>query len=601
MKSIFVILSSLDRREIRQLFVIAASIILVAFTEILSVGTIGPFMSVVADPSIIETNSLLSAVYVHFGFESASSFMVALGVVFGFVVVLANTVTAVVMYWVFRWAHMRSYTLGRRLLSQYLYQPYSFFLNQNTSELSKNILTEVGQVISQVILPGMQMLARGLVAVAIFVFLIVTEPVVAIAVVVVLGGSYAGVFALTRKILERLGRERRQHNLGRFKASGEAFGAIKDVKILGKEPVFERQFANSARGFAWTTALQAIIASLPRYGMQALAVGLVVFYVTVMMTSGARFATVIPVISVYAFAGYRIMPALQEVFQGLSRIRASKPVVEALARDLNLGAQRVQEYRREAHVLEHTKDRLPFADRIDLKRVHFTYPGSSTLVLRDLTFGIRRNATVAFVGPTGCGKTTLIDVVLGLLSAQGEILVDGVTINESNVRRWQRNFGYVPQQIFLADDSVTNNIAFGIESADIDREAVERAARIAHLHEFIAHELPQGYDTLVGERGVRLSGGQRQRIGIARALYHNPDVLVLDEATSSLDTMTEEAVIDAIHELMGRKTIVMIAHRLTTVRDADVIYLMDKGTIVASGTFDELVARNKKFRAMAKM
>lgn len=601
MKHFFKLVSILTRREKRNLILLLFGMVIVAFAEVLGIGAIGPFMSVAADPGMIDTNPLLSWAYDTFGFESNRSFLVALGVLFFGLVLSANALTTVVMYWVFRWSQMRSYTLGRRLLSQYLYQPYSYFLDHNTSELSKNILTEVQQVVQQAMIPMMQMFARGTVAVAIFLFLIFTEPVVALTVVAVLGGAYAGIFAVIHKLLVRLGEERREYNRGRFKASGEAFGAIKDVKILGKEPVFEKQFGESAKGFAWTAALARVLTGLPKYGVEALALGLVVLYTTVVIGSGAAFASAIPVISLYAFAGYRMTPALQEAFQAVSKLRTSKPVVEALVHDLTSGVETVAASRQEAVTLERTEERLPFNDHLELKDIQFTYASSPAPVLKRVSLTIEKNTTVAFVGPTGCGKTTLVDVILGLLEPEGEILVDKAPIDASHMRRWQRNFGYVPQQIFLADETVTRNIAFGIEPKNIDREAVERAARIAHLHNFVAEELPEGYDTLVGERGIRLSGGQRQRVGIARALYHNPDILVFDEATSSLDTMTEDAVMGAIHELMGRKTIIMIAHRLTTVREADVIYLLEEGRIVASGGYDALLAHSERFRSMAKL
>ena len=494
---------------------------------------------------------------------------------------------------------MRSYTLGRRLMSQYLYQPYSYFLDHNTSELSKNILAEVQQVLTQAIRPGMELMARGMVAGAILVFLFISAPMVALVVVVVLGGAYTLVFGLARRKLTRIGKLIRLYNKERFKYSGEAFGAIKDVKILGKEPLFEEQFAWSSKRFARQQANRQIITTLPRYIIEAIALGLVILLVVALTVSGGKMSEIIPLVSIYAYAGFRLMPALRILFKNAGTIRTSGPIIQALYDDIHNNADEVEDSRIAAERLRESAERLPFNKEISLTDISFSYPSSPAPVLRDINISIKKNSTIAFIGSTGCGKTTLVDIILGLLKAQGNISVDGAMVTEKNIRNWQLNFGYVPQQIFLADDTVSCNIAFGIKTEEIDFEAVKKAAKIAHLDEFIANDMPDGYDTLVGERGVRLSGGQRQRIGIARALYHDPSVLVLDEATSALDNTTEAAVMDAINELMGEKTIIMIAHRLTTVEKAENIYMLNRGRIMASGSYAELIRSCVEFRNMA--
>ena len=589
------------KRERRQLALLTFAMLIMAFMEVVGVGAIGPFMRVAADPSVVERTPVLLWLYNLLGISDMRYFIVVLGIIFFLVILGTNGFTTVVMYYLFRWSDMRSYTLGRRLLSQYLYQPYSYFLDHNTSELSKNILAEVGQVLRQAIRPGMELMTRGMVAAAILLFLVISSPQVALIVTLVLGGTYAVVFGLIRNRLTRIGTKIRQLNRERFKVSGEAFGAIKDVKILGKEPVFEEQFAKASKNFAWQHARRQIITGLPHYIIEAVALGLVVLLVVVMIVRGGDFAEVIPVISVYAFAGYRLMPALRVIFKNAGSLRSSGPIVQALYDDLTIGADTVEESRVAALKLSKKIERLPFVNEIHLKDVHFSYPTSAEPVLKDINLTIRKNSTIGFIGPTGCGKTTLVDIILGLLKAEGTLSSDNTVISDKNVRNWQLNFGYVPQQIFLADDTVTRNIAFGVHATDINQEAVEKAARIAHLDEFVRTEMPQGYETLVGERGVRLSGGQRQRIGIARALYHDPDILVLDEATSALDNLTEAAVMDAINELMGAKTIIMIAHRLSTVQKADTIFLLEKGKIIAEGSYAELMKKSEAFRKMAKV
>jgi ATP-binding cassette, subfamily B, bacterial PglK len=588
------------KRERQQLVLLTFAMLIMAFMEVIGVGAIGPFMRVAADPSVVERTPALLWLYNLLGIGDMRYFIAVLGVIFFLVILGTNGFTTVVMYYLYKWSDMRAYTLGRRLLSQYLYQPYSYFLDHNTSELSKNILSEVQQVLRQAIRPGMELMTRGMVAAAILLFLVISSPLVALVVSLVLGGAYTLVFGLIRNRLTRIGKNIRQLNLERYKAASEAFGAIKDVKILGKEPVFEEQFARSSKKFAWEHANRLILTSLPHYIIEAVALGLVVMLVVVMIVRGGDFAEVIPLISVYAFAGYRLMPALKIVFKNAGSLRSSGPIVEALYADLENAAKEVEASRSVALDLAKNRKRLAFKNTISLKDLDFSYPASPVPVLQKINLTIARNSTIGFIGPTGCGKTTLVDIILGLLRPDGRIEVDGVPITENSMRNWQLNFGYVPQHIFLADDTVTRNIAFGVHPVDIDQKAVEKAARIAHLDDFVRNEMLKGYETLVGERGVRLSGGQRQRVGIARALYHDPDILVLDEATSALDNLTEQAVMDAIDELMGAKTIIMIAHRISTVQKADVIYMLEKGRIAAEGSYSQLLETSEAFRKMAK-
>ena len=289
------------------------------------------------------------------------------------------------------------------------------------------------------------------------------------------------------------------------------------------------------------------------------------------------------------------MPNLQGIFSAASLLRFNLAVLDTLHRDLS-GIVEIPVAWQQERV-----PALPFRDKIELASVTFTYPGAETPVIQELNLTIEKNTNIGLVGETGSGKTTMIDILLGLLTPQrGFLMVDGVPVTSGNLLQWQQNLGYVPQSIFLSDDSLASNVAFGVPPEEIDMSALERAARIANLHEFVTNELSEGYETDVGERGVRLSGGQRQRIGIARALYHDSEVLIMDEATSALDGITEEAVIQAIHNLAGKKTIITIAHRLTTLKDCDLIYIMDKGKIVEQGTYSELSGSSGRFRAMAR-
>jgi ABC-type multidrug transport system fused ATPase/permease subunit len=310
------------------------------------------------------------------------------------------------------------------------------------------------------------------------------------------------------------------------------------------------------------------------------------------LSKKGSFNDVIPIISLYVFAGYRLMPALHQIYSSISQLTFIGPSLDKICNEF----KDLKKFK-----LIKNQELLSFNKKITLKNIDYNYPNSSRRVLSDISLSILSKTTVGLVGTTGSGKTTVVDIILGLLEPQkGTLEVDEKVINKHNIRAWQRSIGYVPQHIYISDDTIATNIAFGVNPKDINQEAVEKASKIANLHEFVMNELPEKYHTSIGERGVRLSGGQRQRIGIARALYHEPKVLILDEATSALDNLTEKAVMDAIHNLGNNITIILIAHRLSTVKNCDTIFLLNKGQLVNKGTFDELIKDNDKFRESAK-
>ncbi|MDO9574114.1 MAG: ABC transporter ATP-binding protein, partial [Candidatus Contubernalis sp.] len=412
----------------------------------------------------------------------------------------------------------------------------------------------------------------------------------------VLGGSYGLIYLKLSKRLSRAGRRRLAANKERFKAANEALGGIKDIKVLGRELYFLDRFITNSKKFSNLQSWNELVGQIPRYAMEVVAFGGVIILILGLLSVTSNAQGVIPLVSFFAFAGYRLMPALQEIYQAFTKVQFSKAVLHKIHRDISEeGGRNLEEYRD----MDSLKP-LSFEKEIELNNIVFSYLGSNDRVLKDINVKIERNTSIAIVGSTGSGKTTLVDIILGLLTPQaGEMNVDGVLVNEDNIRNWQRNLGYVPQQIYLNDDTIAHNIAFGVPNAEIDMEAVKKAARIANLEEFILNDLPQGFDTVVGERGVRLSGGERQRVGIARALYHDPEVLILDEATSALDGITEDSVMKAIEKISKLKTMIVIAHRLTTVKKCNRVYMMSRGEIVAQGSYEELLQYNPQFQAMA--
>ena len=580
--------------ERKRAILLLGMILTMALLDMIGVASIMPFMAVLANPDLVETNIILNRAFTlsnRFGVDTAQQFLFLLGLLVFVLLVVSLAFKALTTYAKLRFVQMRNYSISMRLVEGYLHQPYEWFLSRHSADLGKSILSEVGAVISGGMAPMMNLIAQGAVAVALLILLILVDPQLALIVGLTLATTYALIFTATRALLTRIGAERVKANQGRFTAVSEAFGASKEVKVGGLERAYIKRFSDPARTFARHQATASVIGQLPSFALQAVAFGGMLLVVLYLMAQSGSFASALPIIALYAFAGYRLMPALQQIYASFTQLRFKGPAIDALHKDFMALKPAYRNPSQEPILLKQA---------ITLNQIQYRYPNAPQPALKNLSLTIPAKSTVGLVGATGSGKTTTVDLILGLLEAQqGTLEVDGQAITEHNRRAWQRAIGYVPQQIYLADDTVAANIAFGLDAKDIDQAAVERAANIANLHEFVINELPQQYHTTVGERGVRLSGGQRQRIGIARALYHNPQVLILDEATSALDNLTEQAVMEAVHNLGHEITIILIAHRLSTVKACDTIFLLEKGELKAQGTFDELTQANERFRAIA--
>ena len=594
------IYSLLDARERRRGAMVLALLIIVAFVETLGVASIMPFIAVLANPEVIESNPYLAFIYQLAGFESQQSFLFFLGLVFFGLLITSLILKALGIWAQLRFSQNRDCAWGTRLVGGYLRQPYEWFLKKHSSDLATSVLAEVRQVVNGSLFPAMQIIAHVMVGFFLMALLIAVDPFLAVSVFGLLGGAYAVISIALRRRLRRIGLERRQANKRRFYVSQEAFGGIKDVKVSGLEDSFTRRFMKPAQVLASRQIAAGVISQLPAFAMQGLLFGGMLLVLLYLMTSHDSFQGALPIVALYAFAGYRLMPAMQNIYQNISQLRFSEAALDGLCADFALlEANR----NRSASGQKSRQDfRFRLQHKLELKNISYRYPEAERLALNDLSLTIPAFQKVGFVGSTGSGKTTTVDVIMGLLRPEkGAILVDGSELTDDLIRPWQKSLGYVPQHIFLSDDTVAANIAFGIDEKKISMKALEKAARIANLHDFVTGELPQGYETYIGERGVRLSGGQRQRIGIARALYNDPDVLILDEATSALDNITEHAVMEAVHNLASRKTIIIIAHRLSTVRSCDCIYMLEQGRLVASGSYDDLFDQSESFRAMAEV
>ncbi|MEM6742870.1 MAG: ABC transporter ATP-binding protein [Pseudomonadota bacterium] len=587
------ILDLLDARERRRFWLLMVLLIVMGVVNTAGVASIMPFLAVLSDPSVVERNAWLARAYSLSGAAEPFDFLIWLGIGTTLAYIAGLAFKAGVTWALMRFSQLRLYTLSKRVFDGYLARPYPWFLNRHSANLSRNVLSEVGLVVGRVLTPLLGALSNGAVVIFLLGLLIIVDPLITLFVAALLGGGYALVFLYVRRKMTELGQIRVLADSERYKITQESLAGIKEVKVMGLEASFSSRFDGPALRVAEISALNGALNQIPRYLLEALAFGgmMVVVLVLAYLRRG-DLATILPIVGVYALAGSRLAPALQEVYRALTDVRFGKPALDGLYSDLTSAPN--------LPMKSMCFEPIHVKTRLQLSNARFAYPGAARHALDGLDIEIAANSTVGLVGGTGAGKTTVVDVIMGLLELQsGEILVDDRSIRTDAERRaWRQSIGYVPQHIFLTDGSIASNIAFGMKDDEVDLASVERAARMAQLHDFVMEELPDGYATHVGDRGVRLSGGQRQRIGIARALYHDPDVLVLDEATSALDNVTERAVMEAVQALDGKKTVVIIAHRLTTVTACDQIFLLEGGRVSASGKYAELLESNMEFRNM---
>ena len=573
----------LSPQEKQKANLILILILIMALTDMIGVASIMPFMAVLTNPGLIETNSALNKLFDLlniFGVNAINEFIFVLGILVFVLLIFSLILKAITSYFQYRFIMMRDYSIGKRLIETYLRQPYSWFLDKNSAELGKSILSEAALIAQQGIGPLMNLIAQSAVTFALIILLILVDLKLTLIMSLVIGGAFFSIAYFFTKFINRIGKERFISNQQRFKIVNEAFGAFKEAKLGGLEDFFIKKYSHNAFKNAKHQASMSIIGELPRFFIEAVAFGGMLLLVLYIISQNGIFVDAIPLISVYAFAGYRLIPSIQRVYNAINSLKFADTAITNLYLDLkNL---KTSEINVDQKILQFNKS-------ITLNNISYCYPNSSRFSLKDVKITIPIRKTIGIIGATGSGKTTIVDVILGLLDTQkGTLEIDNNIISKKNIKNFQRLIGYVPQNIFLTDDTIASNIAFGVDPNNIASQSIERSSKIANLHDFVINELPEQYNTVIGERGIRLSGGQRQRIGIARALYHDPKILILDEATSALDNNTEEVVMEAINKLSKNITIILIAHRLNTVKNCDIIFKFDKGQLVDQGSFNEL-------------
>ena len=561
-----------DKKDKWKLTLLSAAIVVGSFLELAAVMVFVPFIEVLQEPGTIQSRWYLKEIYDLFGFHSTRSFMILIAVCIIGIYVIKNVYLILEKDYIFRFSYNTQMKLSTRLLAAYMKEPYTFHLNHNIAILQRSLHEDTSRFM-QVILYTLELMAELAVSAVLVIYLLVVSKSITIIVLGFLAVFVGRFLLISRKYSRRLGFENQGYQGKIFQWMNQALGGIKEIKILEREAYFTDEFRKYWKKYARGLRIARTISILPKYTVEAVSMaGLLIAVIVKLLFGEADSVYFISQLAAFAVAAMRLMPSVGRINEHASNMLYALPSVELVYHDLvgieGLSAGNRQERNRDWRLQR----------EIQVQGVSYHYPNTEELVLDDVSLAVKKGTTVAFIGSTGSGKTTMVDIILGLLTpVKGVVMADDINVHEQ-AQTFHAQVGYIPQTIYLSDDSIRNNIAFGVREEQIDEEAVREAVEKAQLREFI-DSLPHGLDTIVGDRGVRLSGGQRQRIGIARALYHDPEILVLDEATSALDNETESAVMEAIEHLQGMKTMIIIAHRLTTIRNVDVIYEVSDGKV----------------------
>lgn len=592
-KELFSLLTHSQRKHFYTLQVL---VIFMAMFELIGVASIAPFMALVGDITILERDNILASLYHYSGITDPYAFMFWTGVL---VLVMLTLSTLLSMFTIWKLSMFGSSVgteIADRLYTHYLNQPWLFHASGSSAQLTKQIANEALRVSDSIIQPIMQMNARIALTLFLSIAVFLYSPTVAIAALSFFGLSYFIIYKLVRKRLQKNGQTISDVSTQRFRLMNEGFGGIKDVLLLNRKQDFLTRFNESGKQFAFARGNNLVLGQVPRYFMELLAFGAMVGLVLYLILQyQGNLGEILPILAVYALAGIKLLPAFQHIYGYIGSIKSNIPAYQSIRKDL-IATMSNQQTNKEKPSDENLSFKEP---TIEFEQVIFTYPGKSKPALNNLTMSIPPKSIIGIVGPSGSGKSTAIDLLLGLIQPdKGCLKINGHIITDQNRRIWQNTIGFVPQSIFLSEGTIAENVAFGIPEKYINIEQVNQALKMAHLDDLV-QTLEQGIHTKVGERGVQLSGGQRQRIGIARALYHEAEVLVFDEATSALDGITEKLIMEAIHDFAGQKTIIMIAHRLKTVEQCDQIYFIADGQVQDQGSFKQLIDSNTAFARMA--
>lgn len=583
----------LTSQEKRELLILTLGLALLSLSEVFGIGILLPLVGMFLNPGIVHTSKVMGALYRISGASDTISFLVMLAVVAVVIFILKSIYSVFILYWQQSFVSKIHARLTRTVLNHYLHRPYSFHLMNNSSVLFRNIIAEVGQFTTSLLSPMVSVYSEGLILAGIFIFLACLYPVVTLLIAVSIGMFLAGFNIIFKRRLRVYAEERARYSEEMYKAALESLNAVKEISVYNMQEFFKGKFGRAVQKYNEGFIKSMVVNGLPRNLLEVALFSSLVVSIIVSVYARRDYAELIPMIMVIGVAAMKIMPSVSKISANINTMHYS-------FNSLNMVSDIMRECGDSEGGFEPAK-RLrvtPDGDPLLLKNVNFRYESADKAIFENLNIAIPLHKITGIVGETGSGKSTLIDIFMGLLvPSNGALYYHGVLIDRANVDGYRQNVGYVPQNIFLLDDTIAANIAFGIPREKIDFRKLEEVVTMAHLDSFIK-ELPRGFDSLVGERGVRISGGQRQRIGIARALYRDPDILVLDEATSALDAKTEAEVYVALKNIKLKLTIILVTHRLSTLEKSDLIYVLDRGTVVDKGGFKDLSGRSSVFQRM---
>lgn len=568
-----------SKRDKRNITILLFAVIVGSFLELSAVAVFKPFADILMNPDAVRKNRYLVWFYDFFGCQTYKEFLTVLSICIIVIYVVKNVYLICERSYMFKFSYDTQKNLSTRLLITYMKEPYTFHLNKNIATLQRSLQEDTSQFM-QVILYSLELITEVVTCTVLGIFLLIESKSITIVVLSLLCLCVGLFFFITKKYARGLGQKNQRYRGMIFQWMNQSLGGIKEIKILGREQYFIDEYQNYYTKFSRGLRISRVISILPKYIVEAVCMtGLLLAIIIKMYFGGADVIYYLPQLAVFAVAALRLMPSVGKINEYTTSILYALPSVDLVYHDLNEIAAYVE--RQDGEV----KEDWNLKKEIRVEHVTYTYPNVEEPVIQGADLVIEKGSTVAFIGASGAGKTTMVDLILGLLEPQeGKIMADDLNVHE-RPRTFHAQIGYIPQVIYLSDDTIRNNIAFGVKQEEIDEQAVLQAMEKAQLSDFI-NSLPHGLDTIVGDRGVRLSGGQRQRIGIARALYHDPEILVLDEATSALDNDTETAVMEAVENLLGIKTMIIIAHRLTTIRNVDRIYEVEDGKVIEKNKKD---------------
>jgi len=604
-KKIIEIFLFLDESQQKKIIYLQLLILLTALMEVLSLFAIAPFVSILVDFEVINREGYISNIYSYLGFESPRIFLFFFALLFLCILYISNLTHMLTIWLVTTNSVKMGTTLGTRMYSFYLNREWLFHVKNNSAQLINKIAQESDRITLGIILPAILMIAKLAVSLFIVTAMIIYNPLVALIVGVILGTCYFTIWTIIKTTIMKNGIIVTLAQEKRFKLMSEGFGGVKELLISGRQGFFSNLFKHKSDEWANSVGRNQALSQIPRFIIELIAFSIIVGFILFITSikNENNFISLLPVLSIYVLGGLKLLPAFQAIFTYLTSMKSNISAYDNIRQNM---IDCKEEEINESILKKDTEISIEMDLKKELRFQNVYFKNlkkkkKNNYVVSDLNFSIKKNQTTGIVGKSGSGKSTIIDLIVGLISPDsGKIFIDDKNLMENNKHFWQKNISLVSQSIFLSDSTIRENIAFGITSDKIDDDQVYAVLERSQLKEYV-NQLPDGINTIIGEHGVQLSGGQRQRVGIARSLYSNSKLIIFDEATSSLDGLTEAAIIKSINDIQNAKTIVIVAHRLASVKKCHKIYFVDSGKIIDSGTYQELVDKNELFRQMVKI